>query len=704
MNNKQKISDILMKVEKLVIVRAVRGGLTNLIPVLTIGAFALILNTFPVKPYQDFINSFAGGFLPSLFEMVNKATFGVLSIYMSFSISYAYVKLKADPETSFIGAASASVASFFILAGAYLPDFSTDRTGPKSMFLAILTGLGASALYMVFERLLRKTRRRVLTAGADKEFNKILSTLLPIAIVVVIFALFNAFVTKIFKVDSFHELLGSAFEAMFSIGSVGYFKGFCFVLLSSVLWFFGIHGSDTLEGVMQKYFAPGLAVNQVAVAAGNEPTQILTKEFFDCFVLMGGCGSAICLLIAILLFSKNRARKGLGITAAFPMIFNINELMVFGLPIIFNPVMLVPFLLTPLACYSVTYLAMSAGWVPLITSQVEWTTPILIGGYHATGSVAGLILQLVNVIIGVLIYLPFVKILDQRSLESAKSRFIEFSDFFRQHEQELITTRLTERSDMYGDLAKELCAEIRHEMESRFALAYQPQYSYDGKCVGVEALLRWRHPVHGVIYPPLVVKLADEGGFLPQLEELAIKRAIAERPYVLEKFGPDVKLSVNVTGITIITHRFVDFCAQLQKTYPIEDMNICLEVTEQAALQLNKEAGKMLRSLHDMGFMLAIDDFSMGQTSIHYMKDNMFDIIKLDGSLVRGLFDHTNTREIILSVSNLAASLGMQIIAEYVETKEQREALHELGCECYQGYLYSPAVFLEEKTDIKKKN
>ena len=94
--------------------------------------------------------------------------------------------------------------------------------------------------------------------------------------------------------------------------------------------------------------------------------------------------------------------------------------------------------------------------------------------------------------------------------------------------------------------------------------------------------------------------------------------------------------------------------------------------------------------------ILAIDDFSMRQTSLNYLKENTFDIIKLDGSLVRGLFTQQNNREIISSLTRLAASLNLMVLAEFVETKEQREVLHEIGCDCYQGYLYSPAVFLEE--------
>ena len=98
-----------------------------------------------------------------------------------------------------------------------------------------------------------------------------------------------------------------------------------------------------------------------------------------------------------------------------------------------------------------------------------------------------------------------------------------------------------------------------------------------------------------------------------------------------------------------------------------------------------------------MGLLLAIDDFSMGQTSLHYLKDCIFDVIKLDGSLIKELFAHKNSREIVSSITGLARSLNMTVLAEYVETEEQKNALHEIGCDCYQGYLYSPAVFVDEK-------
>ena len=695
MEEKSPFTRAIRRLEELTVVQATRSGLVKMIPILTIGAFALILKTFPVEAYQTFIADLAGGFVLGLLDLVYSATFGVLSLYMTIFISRSYMELKADQNVVGEGAAAASLLCFFILAGAYLPGFGTDSMGPKSMFLAILTGLGASAIYrFLFLALLKARRRQIFSSGATREFRRMLSTFLPVALTALIFAILNEGIIRLFRVDSFRALLADLFNALFAHGEADFFKGFFFVLISSLLWFFGIHGSDTLEGVMQTYFSPGLAANQAAVAAGSQPATVLTKEFFDCFVLMGGCGATICLLICILLFSRNKARRGLGFSAAFPMLFNINEMMVFGLPIIFNPVMLIPFLAVPLLCYSVAYAAIHFGLVPMITSSVAWTTPIILGGYRATGSAAGSLLQVVNVCLGALVYLPFVRLLDRNAEETARRSYARFMDWFRANEPELNGERLLDRSDVYGDFAKSLCAELRHSLTKTLALAYQPQYAYDGTCTGAEALLRWKHPIHGWLYPPLAVKLAEEGGFLPELEEAVFLRVLEDLPNVRERFGEKVVVSVNVTGITVVTPRYLQFCRQINAKTPFRDLGLALEVTEQATLAFNEETKQALQSLRDMGLELEIDDFSMGQTSLHYLKDSMFGVIKLDGSLVKGLFTHDNCREIISSIVQLSASLNLTVLAEYVETEEEREVLHEIGCDHYQGYLYSPAVFL----------
>lgn len=692
------------KIEQSIVVRSVRRGLVSMIPILIIGAFALILKTFPVEAYQHFITTFAHGFLFQLFDIVYAATFGVLSVYMTITISRAYMKIKADPTAELGGAILAALLSFFILAGAYLPTFSSDSVGPKSMFLAILTGLGASALYLSFHKIFNKRSISLFSAGADRVFNKMLKTIFPILSVATIFALFNFFIVTFSGQDSFRSFLAMLFNKLFEILPDGFFKGFVFVFLSSILWFFGIHGSDTLESVMQEHFYFGLEANQAAVAAGEVPNVILTKQFFDCFVLMGGCGSTICLLIAILLFSRNRARRGLGYTATFPMIFNINELMVFGLPIIFNPIMLIPFLAVPLVCYSLSYLFMATGIVPVVTNGIEWTTPIILGGYKATGSILGALLQIVLVLVGVMIYLPFVKLLDKQSDEIQKREYESFITFFRENEAELAGENLLALNNVYGDFAKGLCADIKHGYKNKIVLAYQPQFDYTGRCFGVEALLRYKHDIHGLIYPPLIIKLAEDGGFLADFEEAVFNKALEDRELVSAKFGKNVQISINVTGTTVVTQRFQDFCRELKENNRLEGSNpLCIEVTEQATLSFNDESIAALENLRSLGFSLAIDDFSMGSTSINYLKNNLFDEIKLDGSLVRTLSTNKNCREIVSSITQLASTLNMVVLAEFVETEFHRDELHDIGCDFYQGYFYSPAVFLEEKQCVNFK-
>ena len=697
--NRSSLNRLFNKAEEFIVVKVVRNGLVHIIPVLIIGAFALVFQTFPVQHYQTFINNFLGGFLLRLFEIIYSATFGVLSIYMTYSISRSYVHLKSEISSDIVngGAVVTSLISFFILSGSYLDIFSTEQMGPKSMFLAILTALLASSAYIKIYDILRRHRKNLFLTGGDQEFNRMIATLFPIMIVSTLFALFNTLIIRVSGVDSCRSLLINSLNNLFSYGSNGFSKGFAFVLLSSLLWFFGIHGSDTLEGVMQTYFTPGLAINQEAVASGNIPDVILTKGFFDCFVLMGGCGATICLLISILVFSRNRTSKGLGLAATFPMLFNINEMMVFGLPVILNPIMFIPFITVPLVSYSISYLAISLGIVPIITYEVAWTTPIILGGYCATGTIAGSLLQLTNVAIGVLIYTPFIKILDRQAEESAKDNYEEFISYFKKNEGLLQSIRIAELGNIYGDYAKDLCNDIRYSLENDVVLAYQPQYNYNNECIGVEALLRYEHPIIGMIYPPLVIKLAEDGGFLLDLEEKVLKKALEDRPKLLEKFGKDIKLSVNVTGKTVVDNRYTQFCAKINSGSLFEGQNICIEVTEQAALSFDDRTMSALKILHGMGIKLAIDDFSMGQTSIHYLQDGLFDIIKLDGSLVNGIVNNQNTREIITSIVKLAKNLNMTVLAEYVDTESKREELHNIGCNYYQGYLYSPAVFLDTK-------
>lgn len=663
-----------------------------LMPVLMVGSFALILRSLPIVAYQSFIASFAAGFFHSVFSFVYNATFGMLSVYMALFLSYCTAQQRAGGD-NMLGAVSSGLASFLISVGFLTESFQLSSFSAVGMFTAIICGTAAPALFLRLRKRLKSSK--VFFDGSEPMYNRAIAAILPLAAVCALFALFNFLIETVFGVSNLWQLFSSCVNLLFSAVGLNFFGGLLYILLSSIMWFFGIHGSDVLESVTSHLFEPAMAVNAACVAAGEMPTEIFTKTFFDVFVLMGGCGSALALLLALLLFSKRKSSRSLAKMAAVPMLFNINELMVFGLPIIYNPVMLIPFIAVPTACFLISAAAMYLGIVPITTVPVEWTTPIVLGGIQSTGSISGAILQLVNLCVGTLIYMPFVKRYDK--VKEAENRANIDLLIARQKENEAKNrkTPLTEEGGIIGGIAKQLVHDLKDAMAGNTPyMLYQPQNSASGRCTGAEALLRWEHPAFGFIYPPLVFTLAAEGGYLADLEKYVFSRVKAD----MIQLGFERRISVNVTASSLQNQDFIEFLVEAFPDATAGKAPMCIEITEQSELVTNSAMLATLARLRAHGFLLAIDDFSMGFTSLKYLQESNFDEVKLDGALVRSMTDSLNTRNIISSIVYLSETLGFSVLAEFVETKEQQTLLEQIGCRAYQGYLFSPPLSPKELT------
>ena len=690
-----KMTRLLLKIQEITVIQSIRYSLVTLIPVLMIGSFALMIQSIPIDGYQEMLHSWGNGMVLRFFDGIYNITFGMLSVYTAAMVGYHFGILYVKNDRNY-GQATCLVAlgCFFILSGA--PNTGMDVFAAQGMFTAILS---ASTSSFVFIWLSQKIRyKTLLTDGADIRLGMAIQNIVPAACTIGIFAGINLLLLNLFHVTSVYELLMQIFNEIFAHVSGGFFKGLLFVFVSSFLWFFGIHGSNVLEGVSNHIFQVATQVNLELVSQGKEATEILTKQFIDNFVLMGGCGTTICLLGALLLFSKRSNTRQIAKISVLPMIFNVNEIIVFGLPIIYNATFIIPFLFTPIVCFLTTYLCMRIGLVPLVIQDVKWTTPIFFSGYMATGSIAGSILQLVNLCLGIGIYAPFIKRYDREKFKIAKRDYQKLVKKLQESELTRIPVRLTDGLSPYSWMGKALAADLQVAMENQeLQLHYQPQYHADGSCIGAEALLRWQHDILGNIYPPLVFQLAEEAGFLQQLEEWVVGKAASDIYELQQKFPHmKLKISANVTGITIQSQSFEKYLKNLSDTYPMMDMGMCLEITEQAALQLDDNLRKRFHNIREMGYMLAVDDFSMGSTSIQYLTGNHFNLVKLDGGLVKGILENPRCCEIISSIIRLAESLEMKVLAEYVSDAAIQEKLLELGCYLYQGWYYSPAIPFEE--------
>lgn len=678
------------------LLQCIRESLIMIVPTMMIGAFALVFRSFPYTPYQTFIHSFAGGTLYSLFDFFYTATFGVLSAYMTVGISMAYTNRTKHNGGLYYGPVLTSLFCFFLLSGLFTdPAIDISVLGMNGVFTALVSSLCSSALYSWFQTHLN-VRIRFYTFGADENFHTMFRHLFPTILTSLVCILFNLILKLLFHVDSFQTLYVSLLNGLFQRFGCNLQSSMLLETIIHGLWFFGIHGSNVMEIACQTTFEPPLAHNMALVAQGLPPTEIFNQTFFNVFVLIGGCGTSLALILAILLFSKKSSTRSLAGIALFPGLFNVNELMLFGLPIAFNPIFLIPFFLTPLTCLCVSSFATYIGLVPMVSQKVEWTTPILFGGYYATGSISGSILQLVNLIIGIAIYRPFVLLQDRAQQRNSQQKMHQLVEILEESEQTRIPVQLLDIKGLSGMVAKVIADELRQMLRKGLpSVYYQPQYDHNGHCIGAESLFRWKHPVYGNLYPPLVLKLAEEDGTLLQLEENIFESVIHDMDRLRALLGEKAKISINVTGSTIQLDAYEKFLQNMHDTYPQYTENICIEVTEQAAFQIDEAFLRRLNRISSLGYRLAIDDFSMGNTSIKYLQSSSFSLIKLDGSLSRNILYNTNSQGIVASIADMSKNFHISLLAEYVENEAQRKKLEELGCYLYQGYLYSPAISLE---------
>lgn len=673
-----------------------RSAFILAIPVILTGSIALIVLTLmdiigTDQPVLNFIRNTAA--------LVYNATFGILSIIMTVLICVKNLEKKRKGVNVLLGVLIA-IVGFLILNGGPEQALQQGSLGVKGMFTAIVTAFLAAELYDGFARLFRKKSENLY--GEDLDFQEIVRSLPAILCTLGVFGLGNQMIAVLTPASSFNELFIMGVNWL--VGSLGrnLGSGILFVLVSSLLWFFGIHGSDVLEPVTQKLFQPAIESNAAVVAAGGQATEILSKTFFDVFVLMGGCGCLLGLFLGILIFGRNRDTRSLTRLSAPMVLCNVNEIMTFGIPVVMNPVFLIPFLLAPLICLLDSWAAMRLGIVPIPVREVEWITPVVLSGYLATGSFAGSLLQLVNVGISLLVYLPFLKMYEAWQQHHVQDQLRRLTEHMKKLEHAGKPMELTRQRDDIGAISRQIAQELNRSISSgSIRIFYQPQYDAEDECMGAEALLRFHTEKYGEIYPPLVLELARETEHLWELEKYILNYVIRDAENVQKAVGHKVKVSINVTPETMLTEEFMDYMEMINIRWNRELVDVCIEMTEQSYVDIDDMDG-VLRKLHDLGYLLAIDDFSMGSTSVKYLKKNYFDIIKLDGNLVKNIFGPGNEREILNSITALARSLGVQVIAEYTENRQIQKALEEMGCSFYQGYFYSPAVSIEHLSDALK--
>ena len=441
----------------------------------------------------------------------------------------------------------------------------------------------------------------------------------------------------------------------------------------NLLFWFGLHGThiyDAIFGVDHYliYLFPELTFN----------------EFYNIFVVYGGVGATLSLIIAVLVAGKDQHGKRIAKLALPFSIFNINEVLVYGLPIIFNRKLLAPFLLVPLVNIAVGYAFLSIFKIEITATNISWITPVFINSYIlAQGNLAALALQAFLLTLGALIYMPFVRGYTLEQSESYQNK--------RLSEELNVPMQLKSGQGVEAQKAQRSIIQDNEEVDKTIGLLetatlliyYQPKVDIQRRaCRQFEALLRIRL-TDGEVKGPFFLPPLEKAGLEPIID-LWVCQQVNQHLHEW-KTRPLPEISINLHPDTLARADVIEEIISIHKGNPVG-----FEVIERGLL---KSAATLenIKLLKANGFKILIDDFGTGVSSIENLCHIPVDTLKIDKSLADLIL--TDKGYIICkNIVTLCQDMGFDFVIEGVENEAQMRAVSKLGIPLVQGFYFSPAI------------
>ncbi len=391
-------------------------------PLTIVGSFAVVIMNLP---YLDKVIGEGGiATLSGILGILPSATMSIATLFVIMGIGYYLAK---SYEVEPIFPAAISVASFLVLTplnfvsenGNIITDIiPIERLGAKGMFVGILAAFLATALYIW---VIKKNWTIKMPDGVPPTVAKSFAALIPSFVVLISFLVIRT-IFMYTPWGNIHDFIYEIIQLpLMHLGS-GLIATIIAVFAIQLLWFFGLHGQIIVNSVLDPIWNSLSLQNYEAVINGGVIPNIVTKQFMETFTVgIGGTGMTLAVVIGILIIAKSKQLRQVAKLAGPAGIFNVNEPVIFGLPIVMNPTIIIPWIISPIVGVTIAYLSMKLGLVPLTTGvAVPWTVPIFFSGILATNSLAGGILQLVILTVVLLIWSPFIKIMDMQAIKLEK--------------------------------------------------------------------------------------------------------------------------------------------------------------------------------------------------------------------------------------------------------------------------------------------
>lgn len=381
-------------------------------PLTMFGSIVVVICNLP------FLNDEMKALFNELLGSGQSATMSIMTVFVTFGIGY-YLSKSYDVEGIFGGAIS--FASFLILTPFFVTSdsgetisnvLSLDRLGAKGMFLGMIVSFIAAEIY---SRTSRKGWQIKMPDSVPPAVAKSFAALIPSILTLSIFTAINAIVTVGLNTN-LHDVIYNIIQVpLVGLGS-SIWATLLAIFFIQFLWFFGLHGQILVNSVMDPVWNTLMFENLEAYKAGEHLPHIITKPFMEVFTVgLGGSGMTLAVVIIMAFFLRKKQYRDVGRLALGAGIFNVNEPVIFGLPIVLNATILIPWVIAPIIVTAFNYFVMAIGIVPAPTGvSVPWTVPIFFSGIIATNSLAGGLLQIVDFILVGFIWYPFLRMLDKQ--------------------------------------------------------------------------------------------------------------------------------------------------------------------------------------------------------------------------------------------------------------------------------------------------
>ncbi|WP_088013149.1 PTS cellobiose transporter subunit IIC [Gottfriedia acidiceleris] len=408
---------------------ALRDGIMFAMPLMIIGSFFIIVAWLEADWYQNFMSKVFGENWNAFGDIVYNGSMGIIALVAVFGVAYSLASsYKVDKKNiDGVPAGVLALASYLIVnimstfkdGKESVSAWSPDLFGAQYLFVGLIVAIITAEIYRFF---LQKKIIITLPDTVPPTVSRSFTALIP-GFVIILFFLLVRYGFSHTGWGDFATFIHKVVTQPFTILGSTYLGTLVACLMEHLLWSFGIHGSSIITSVMEPIWITNADANLAAVKAGKELPHIITYTFYENGIWMGGSGATLPVAIYMTFLAKSKLLKKVGRLAIGPSIFNVNEPIMFGVPIVLNPFLMIPYILAPVAVLTVTYFGTAMGIFPHTTGTIiPWTTPYFISGYLMTGGkIMGVVMQLVAFAVASLIWFPFIRMWDKKNLELEKA-------------------------------------------------------------------------------------------------------------------------------------------------------------------------------------------------------------------------------------------------------------------------------------------